>query len=89
MKVRWKGITGMVNGQAVGRDKVTEVPDEDGARYCRLGYCTPVAEAAPEPETATAPEQSEKREEPKAEEPEQKEEPKAPAKKAASARKTS
>lgn len=62
MKVRWKiQIVGLVGRQVVkGRGDVTEVSDEEGARYCRLGYAEPVAEkpaekaekaVAPEPET--------------------------------------
>lgn len=48
MKVRWKiNMQGMVGRQVVnGKDDVTEVSDEEGARYCELGYCEPVAQAA-------------------------------------------
>lgn len=48
MKVRWNAIAGMVHGQRVEPGRVTEVPDEDGARYCALGYCTPVAKESDE-----------------------------------------
>jgi hypothetical protein len=34
---------------------VVDVPDDEGARYCKLGYAEPVAEM-PRAETATAPE---------------------------------
>lgn len=51
MKVRWKAISGMVHGVSVAPGRVTEVPDEDGARYCKLGYCTPVVDEE-EPEKA-------------------------------------
>lgn len=45
MKVKWRqGIAGRVHGQSVRRGGVTEVPDEEGARYCELGYCEPVAQ---------------------------------------------
>ncbi|MGH3097875.1 MAG: hypothetical protein ACRDMV_17980 [Streptosporangiales bacterium] len=62
MKVRWKiHMVGLVGRQVVnGRGDVTKVSDEDGARYCKLGYAEPVAEkpaesaekaVAPDPET--------------------------------------
>lgn len=71
MKVRWKiNMQGMVGRQVVnGRGAVTEVSDEEGARYCKLGYCEPVAQAADDDVEKAVPEATEETREKSAEEP--------------------
>lgn len=62
MKIRMRtGVAGSFHGQyGVQRGDVIEVPDSEGARYCQLGYCDPVADL-PAPETAVVPEDSQQR----------------------------
>lgn len=64
MKIRMKmAVLGTFHGmENVRLGDVVEVPDDEGARYCKLGYAEPVADEAEEDtETATPPQDAEKR----------------------------